>query len=492
MKRLFLQIFILFFSISAFATPLSVNSGSLSELLTDEIRLSESLTLVGTMNAQDFETINEELINLTSLNIQNVSIEAISSKDLILGTSSSFAANELPANSFFGMNLSSVVLPSSLTSIGAGAFANSKIESISIPTSVVSIGSYAFADCDNLTTLTIPSSVKTIGDYLASGCDNLRSVDMQSSLITEVAPYAFYNCCGLADVAFPPCLLAIGESTFAGTSSLSSIILPDNLSVIGDRAFQYSNIDEVSIPANTESIGRYAFANCNNLMSVIIDGENPTLGEGVFFYCSKLYSLSFKRQTEIPDLAYAGTDALNLKTLDLNTTQSIGRYAFADNKSEKIEFGSDLTMLDDHAMEGMIDLTEVIVASLGSNVPQVGENVFEGIDQPSVQLIVEDGSEDVWKTAEQWKEFNIKNKSDLVGIQSVKEAINVWFEGDLLNILSSNIIEDVRLFTIDGKMIIQKDNNAPTLSIDTSIYSENTFILLVTTTTHVYSFKLIR
>lgn len=477
---------------SSFAVSLNSTAGKLADLLTDEVRQATTLDLSGTMNARDFATINEELTNLTSLNLQDIKIEAYSSKKAILGNSSTFEADVLPQNAFFGMQLTEIILPSSLIAIDNGAFTNSKIKNIDIPAGVVKIGSFAFADCDNLQSISFPSSVSVLGDYLTSDCDNLIAIDLKSSGITELPAYAFFNCMALSSVVLPDNLTTIHDGCFSATSTLQSIILPSTLKKIGNKAFQNSGIENIFIPKNVELIGDFAFANCNNLITADISAENPIIGKGIFFYCSKLSSLTFNRQIIISDYSYAGTSSLNLNETDLSNVQSIGKYAFVDNQSEKIEFGNELQMLDDHAMEGMNALTEIIVSNLGDNVPQLGEDVFLGINQPNVQLTIADDTEDAWKSAEQWKEFDIKSKSDLVGVEMLKETTKAWFDENMLCIASSNLMETISIFTTNGLCVAQLNCNNTTASFDTSALHDTTYIVIVTTNNNICSFKLTR
>ena len=67
--------------------------------------------------------------------------------------------------------VTSVAIPSSVTSIGTAAFRGcSLLASLAIPASVIRIGDGAFSGCTSLASLAIPSSVTSVGAGAFSGC----------------------------------------------------------------------------------------------------------------------------------------------------------------------------------------------------------------------------------------------------------------------------------------------------------------------------------
>ncbi|MFA5449122.1 MAG: leucine-rich repeat protein [Clostridia bacterium] len=56
-----------------------------------------------------------------------------------------------------------------------------------------SIGSHTFFNCNNLTSITIPTSITSIGNYAFRGCSSLTSVIIGGN-VTSIGSYAFYDC----------------------------------------------------------------------------------------------------------------------------------------------------------------------------------------------------------------------------------------------------------------------------------------------------------
>ena len=86
--------------------------------------------------------------------------------------------------------ITSLTIPSTVTTIGDFAFENSSIASIVIPAAVTTIASNAFAFCSSLTSITIPSTVTSIGSS-AFYCAGLTGVMMQSATPPTLGASAF-------------------------------------------------------------------------------------------------------------------------------------------------------------------------------------------------------------------------------------------------------------------------------------------------------------
>ena len=201
-----------------------------------------------------------------------------------------------------------------LRTIGAGAFSGTRLHSVMIPSSVATIGEGAFRYCRRLTLVTfggdnlkaigewafsetalasfsIPSSVTTIGAG-AFAKTPLESVMVPSS-VTAIGGAAFTDCRKLSSVTFAEKseLEKIGAGGFYGTA-LSSVELPFSVKTIGAGSFSHSALKSVVIPASVTDIERAAFSQ-TYLTSVIIPSSVKAIGKEVFQCCSELTDVTF-------------------------------------------------------------------------------------------------------------------------------------------------------------------------------------------------------
>ena len=99
------------------------------------------------------------------------------------------------------------------------------------------LGDYAFYGCSGLTSLTLPSSVTSIGDYAFQDCSGLTSLTLPSG-VTSIGICAFYDCSGLTSLTIPSSVTEIGWGAFRGCSGLTSIyVYPENLPELGIEIF---------------------------------------------------------------------------------------------------------------------------------------------------------------------------------------------------------------------------------------------------------------
>ena len=124
-------------------------------------------------------------------------------------------------------SVTSVVIPSSVTTIGGRAFDTCYgLTTLTIGSGVTSIGFGAFWLCYGLTTLTIPNSVTSIGDMAFQSCNGLTTLTIGSG-VTSIGNQAFQGCSRLTTLTIPNSVTSIGGNAFSGVVWLNKgVILP--------------------------------------------------------------------------------------------------------------------------------------------------------------------------------------------------------------------------------------------------------------------------
>lgn len=177
-------------------------------------------------------------------------------------------------------NISTLVIDNvpNLKVFGGQAFCSNNLSSVTLPSSVTTLGHNSFAD-NALTEIILPSELTTIGEYAFS--ENDISTVTFSNAITSIGEGAFYRN-SITDLTIPNTIATIEERTF-GNNLLTSLVIPNNVTSIGINAFSNNAITSVTIPNSVTSIGDNAFYQ-NQLSSVSIPNSVTNIGISAFQY----------------------------------------------------------------------------------------------------------------------------------------------------------------------------------------------------------------
>ncbi len=233
----------------------------------------------------------------------------------------------------------SLSLPETLESIGSGAFSNCKMLSgpLAIPSKIKEIPSSCFSSCGFTGDLTIPEGVTKIGNNAFGWCDKLNGRLSLPISLREIGGNAFSGCKFQGELAIPAELQLIPESCFSD-NEFSSIVFAENseLLKIGRGAFSgnWRLTEPIVLPKELLTIESHAFAWCRTIPELIIPANVTTIGEGAF---SDDYGIT-KLVSEVvlpPQLganAFAGVGKDNL-TLEV-PEESVARYQSATGWNE--------------------------------------------------------------------------------------------------------------------------------------------------------------
>jgi len=174
----------------------------------------------------------------------------------------------------------------------------SGLTSVTIPSSVTSIGSNAFYGCSLLTSITIPNSVTSIGgsafDATAWYTNQPNGVVYAGTIVykykgsmpastsitlnagtTGIAGNAFSSCTGLTSITIPSSVTSIGSSAFMNCYGLTSITIPSAVTSIGDMTFEEcSGLTTLTCLSSTPPTLGYS---CFGLRTTITDVYVPSV-----------------------------------------------------------------------------------------------------------------------------------------------------------------------------------------------------------------------
>ena len=191
------------------------------------------------------------------------------------------SVNSIGRAAFWGTSLTTVVIPNGVTSISAELFrTTTSLTSVTIPNSVTSIEDAAF-DGTSLASITIPSSVTRIGWMAFSHNHSLTSIIIPEG-VTSLGHEALWDDSLLTSVVLPDSLLSLDHGLFLNATSLSNVRFPKYLTHIGSSVFVNTALTSVTIPGTVNQIDQYAFAYMPNLKLAVIQNGVKRLLYGVF------------------------------------------------------------------------------------------------------------------------------------------------------------------------------------------------------------------
>ena len=332
--------------------------------------------------------------------------------------------------------------PEKMTGIGASAFSGCEVlvsdASYSpITENMVTIGASAFMGCkgEQFTTVTIPASVTKLEQNTFANCLSLATVTFTNTeSVTEIAAMCFANDGALTKCELPAKLEVLGDSAF-GATGLTGVRIPvtlreakqpfskcqqigqieweegltkvidnlfqnmenslkvdfqDQITEIGNHAFDSSLITGITGTNNLVKIGEYAFNSCKGISGKV---ELPAVTEIHAYAFSEIFATDFEISQNITLIDNgAFMNCTNLKAINKNDgvadvdlgnmtkLAEIGKQAFSGCSSiVSLRLSGTITKINDSAFSKLTTLANVKFNDNGeAGTTELGSSVFSG------------------------------------------------------------------------------------------------------------------
>ena len=316
---------------------------------------------------------------------------------------------------FTGTALTSISLPSNVTSIGNGAFSYCKqLTSANLSQCPISaIPPVAFSSCPKLTTLNLPTTLTSINESAFQYCpalknvyvntdattysaNNLHSFTLSNNAFPTTTATLHYNPLNTNIENFKPYFSNLSPE-FTGTGYT---FVKDSLTILSDEAWKpiFNNDNNVRtiLQSFTKTLAfdknfkLYKIPTCQflsftNLTTVSFLRQCEfMIYENAFANCSNLANISLSNAIEINDEAFSGCTSLTTISISPHL-HTIGAEAFSGCTNLTTltipTTNPKLTTINANAFYGCSSLTNI---TLPSSLTSIGDKAFAGCSSSSI------------------------------------------------------------------------------------------------------------
>lgn len=365
-----------------------------------------------------------------------------------------------------------------VTTIPAEEFSGCAFQTIVLPSSITTIGTSAFFECKNLTTITLPDTLQSLGKQAFASCTSLKSVHSTKknntlpSGLTVIKEQVFLDDTSLEEIAIPSFangrIMQDEPSLFAGCTKLARVTIGKSITTIPASAFSKtgtgtagglevvfeadSQLDKVlgSAFSGSKLTSTVDFTNCKKLTTIegsAFEGAEglttvilPNKTSGTMKFGDNVFA-----KTKLTTIYKAGAASSEGVVLP-DYVNGIGQGCFYNNTvMTRISLSPALTAIPDYTFDGCTALATVEQRQSGSNceVKEIGDcafrstaitntdflmkmNKLETIGYQRMDLVTDYGIETVGKTETQKSEAEKIKSLPLGGVATSQLPIVIY------------------------------------------------------------------
>lgn len=338
--------------------------------------------------------------------------------------------------------LKEIVLPEGLESIGRWAFRYALVKEVNLPSTVTELNKDAFKDSEGKVTLyvTKKEQLENHGKFVAqssyhqtvynnlvgtgwnyddfifegnklkgwSAKGNQTRLKNKKLVLPEINPETKEEVTIIDNGAFkiPDNEVEQLKDGVISPNGMNTIQIPETVTVLGEKAFEYNNFKTVDFPKQLQTIGLHCFHGNklegviipdsvtdlqsgafseNNITKIKLPKELKTISQGVFSMNIRLEKVEIPETvTEIGDMAFAGA---RLSSLHIpNSVVRIGRKAFHLHHLKELIIPGNVKEIGDSAFEGTFKAITLKKLVLQEGIESIGSCAFKEGYLESVKL----------------------------------------------------------------------------------------------------------
>ena len=217
---------------------------------------------------------------------------------------------------------------------------------------------------------------------------------------------------------------ALDKNAFYGCTELLSVVLPAQLTAIGEYCFEdCSSLTSLTIPAPVKSIGPGAFAGCRSLTDIQVDEKN----EKYSAHDGMLFSSEGKTLNCYPSAKGVVNNLPDSLTI-------IGDGSFAGTAITRLILPESVMRFGSACFNGCEELTMIVPQrrKVPSCLTGNSSGTFAGLDCDKVQVIIPVGTEASYCVADGWKLFSnvsLFKAFGKAGVQGFSSSKNIDLDG---------------------------------------------------------------
>lgn len=390
-----------------------------------------ALTLHGPLGSDDLSALrdNGRLTNLQVLDLSDATLVAdegwyvthkTARSDIGFGTTTTMwylsereeTERTSSSTGLGGAKVTERVYTMSLGGLLAGI---ESLRKVLLPKELRKVGSFLCNGCTGLVDVVLPSGIGEVEECAFNGCTNLRTVNLDAltavgdyaffstlvrtadlsrvtalganafrnslleqadlSALTAVPDNAFKGCTNLHSVTFGQNITEIGESAFDGTA-LTALRLPEGLTHIGTAAFSGSAVADIpAVPSTLRFVGREAFRNTPWIL-----GQTGT--DGVVYLGTIALGGDIHYELNPTIRLREGTTALAEDFVDyyiysVNADYTRSTANISENYFNSISLPASLRVVGDYAVSGhYTSASRAVQYTLPEGLEYIGERAF--------------------------------------------------------------------------------------------------------------------